>query len=74
MRESFVFYRSFFEALEVLNNEQRGKCYAALAAYALNGVVPDDSDPVVKDTKTGEKVDDPKTKPKPKQNRTTTKQ
>lgn len=48
MRESFVFYRSFFEALEVLNNEQRGKCYAALAAYALNGVVPDDSDPVVK--------------------------
>lgn len=47
MRGSFVFYRSFFEALKALNSEQQGKCYAALAAYALDGTVPDNSDPIV---------------------------
>lgn len=47
MRESFVFYRSFFEALKGFSDEQKGKCYSALANYALNGSTPDAGDPVV---------------------------
>ena len=36
-RESFVFYRSFFEAMECLDDEQMLNCFKALAKYALNG-------------------------------------
>lgn len=39
-KESFVFYRSFFEALESMSAEQQGKCLMALADYALNGNIP----------------------------------
>lgn len=41
MRESFVFYRSFYEALAALNQTQRTKVLMALCEYALDGIEPD---------------------------------
>lgn len=38
IRESFVFYRSFYEAIEKLPDDQQLKVYKALANYALNGI------------------------------------
>ena len=37
MRESFVFYRSFYEALEGMDKESQADCLMALAKYALTG-------------------------------------
>ena len=48
MRDSFVFYRSFFEALNGLPFDEKGKCYNALADYALNSVIPDNMEPVAR--------------------------
>ena len=48
MNESFVFYRSFHEAAEGLNDEQYGKIMRLLAEYALNGTEPDEMDAVTK--------------------------
>ena len=48
MRDSFVFYRSFFEALNGLTFDEKGKCYNALADYALNSVIPESMEPVAK--------------------------
>ena len=39
-RNSFVFCRVFFEALESLDDDDRLACYDALADYALNGTEP----------------------------------
>lgn len=36
-RDSFVFYRSFFEALSCLDKEQKADCLDAIAKYALDG-------------------------------------
>jgi len=36
-RESFVFYRSFFEAISCLTKEQKADCLDAIAKYALDG-------------------------------------
>lgn len=41
MRDSFIFYRSFAEALEKLNQKSRLRCYDAIVAYALNGIEQD---------------------------------
>ena len=41
MRDSFVFYRSFFEAIEQAEAETQLKLYRAIADYALNGVEPE---------------------------------
>lgn len=40
MRESFVFYRSFFEALVGMDKENQADCLMAIADYALNGKEP----------------------------------
>ena len=40
MRESFVFYRSFFEALVGMDKESQADCLMAIADYALNGTEP----------------------------------
>lgn len=40
-RESFIFYRSFFEALLTMSADVQGKCLMALAEYALNGKDPE---------------------------------
>ena len=36
-RDSFVFYRSFFEAVQELDFEEIGKILSAIAEFALNG-------------------------------------
>lgn len=43
--ESYVFYRSFHEALEILSDEQFGHFMRMLNEYALNGVEPTIEDP-----------------------------
>ena len=40
MRDSFVFYRSFFEALQDVPIEDRACIYDAICAYSLNDVEP----------------------------------
>ena len=40
MRDSFVFYRSFFEATNALNKTQRTNVLLAICDYALNGTEP----------------------------------
>lgn len=47
MRDSFVFYNSFYEAIQTLNDEDAGACVKALANYALNGKMPEDQKPMV---------------------------
>ena len=39
-RDSFVFYRSFYEAIESLPKSKQLEVYRAIAAYALNGEEP----------------------------------
>ncbi|MEG1401265.1 DUF6291 domain-containing protein [Bacteroides sp.] len=40
MRDSFVFYRSFFEALQDVPIEERACIYDAICAYSLNDTEP----------------------------------
>ena len=40
-REQFTFYRSFFEAISDLSDEDQLAAYRAIAAYALNGETSD---------------------------------
>lgn len=40
-RDSFVFYRSFMEAIEMMRPEDQLECYKAIAQYALDGTIPD---------------------------------
>ena len=37
-RDGFVFYRSFYEALECLDDKEAYECFKAIAIYALDGV------------------------------------
>lgn len=39
-RDSFIFYRSFFEAIQNLDTESQGKIYHAIADYCLNQKSP----------------------------------
>ena len=39
-RESFIFYRSFFDALIDMDKENQADCLMAIADYALNGKEP----------------------------------
>ena len=41
MRESFIFYRSFFEAAETLKSKDKLKLFETICDYALNGAEPD---------------------------------
>ena len=45
-RNSFIFYRSFYEALKDLSLEMQGKLYVAIMEYALNGTIITIDDPV----------------------------
>ena len=42
MRESFVFFRSFFEAIEEIEEKKQLKLYKSIAKFALNGEKPTD--------------------------------
>ena len=48
MRDSFVFYRSFFEALNGLSDVEKGQCFSVLADYALNSIIPENMEAVVR--------------------------
>lgn len=41
MRDSFVFYRSFYESIKRLPPEDFKRCVSAIAEYALDGITPD---------------------------------
>jgi hypothetical protein len=41
MKNSFVFYRSFAEAIDELPDDEQLKLYRAIKEYALNGTVPE---------------------------------
>ena len=43
MRDSTVFYRSFFEAVKDLPAEQFKACVSAIMEYALDGKEPESS-------------------------------
>lgn len=43
MRDSFVFYRSFFEAIQCLEDTERNKATWYIVDYALNGNEPAES-------------------------------
>lgn len=40
-RESFIFYRSFHEAIKCMSDVVRAQIYVALADYALDGIEPE---------------------------------
>ena len=40
MRDYFLFYRSFFEAISTLPPEMQAEIYPAIVAYALDGTPP----------------------------------
>lgn len=42
-RDSFIFYRSFYEAVACLDDEDRLACLDAICEYALNGTTPEES-------------------------------
>ena len=42
-RDSFIFYRSFYESLSYLDKEQKADCLDAIARYALDGIEPQES-------------------------------
>lgn len=48
MNTSFVFYDSFFDALEGLPAEIYAECINALCSYALRGEVPENMGPAAK--------------------------
>lgn len=48
MRDSFVFYRSFYEALLGMSSENQGDCLMAVANYAINGIEPEGMTPEVR--------------------------
>ena len=41
MKESFVFYRSFYEAIKEIPLEEQGVVYNAIYGYALDGIEPE---------------------------------
>lgn len=47
IRESFVFYRSFYEIALKMDSAQTRSFFIAMAEYALNGTLPTISDPMV---------------------------
>ena len=42
-RDGFIIYRSFYEALSNLDDEQMLKCMRAICEYGLNGISPEDA-------------------------------
>lgn len=47
-RDSILFYRSFYEAIQGLSKDIQLEIYTAVMEYGLNGVVPDNLKPVAK--------------------------
>lgn len=47
-KESFVFYKCFYDAIKTLPKESQLELYNAICEYALNGNVPDLSNKLLK--------------------------
>lgn len=87
MRDSFIFYRSFFEATKPLNEHQKAQLFDAICEFALNqnetkiepmvnamfGLIRPQLEANSKKYENGKKGGRPKTKAKPKANQTKTK-
>lgn len=87
MRDSVVFYRSFYEAIRELPDGDLVKCFKAIMDYGLDEVVPEEAgiaksiylmakpqiDANNKRYLNGTKGGRPKTKPEPKENQSETK-
>ena len=67
-RESFVFYRSFYEGIKELPRDIQGEVLTAIMEYGLNGVTTENQKPITKAMFQKQTV----TKQKPKQNRNKT--
>lgn len=48
MRDSFIFYRSFYEAIKDLPREIQGEVFTAIMEYSLNGTTTDDLKPIAR--------------------------
>ena len=46
-RDSFIFYRSFFEATKPLSQEQKAELFDAICGYALDNNCPNENSPIV---------------------------
>ena len=87
MRDSFIFYRSFYEAIKILDDRDRLEIYDAICEYAMNGndtqmeavgraifaLIKPQIDANNKRYGNGAKGGRPKTKTKPNNNQTITK-
>lgn len=88
MRDSFVFYRSFYEAIKDLPRDVQGEVYTAIMEYGLNGITTEDLKPIARSIFTlikplidrnnakyenGKKGGRPKSESKPNNNLTITK-
>jgi len=47
IRDSFIFYRSFFEATKPLGETQKAELFDAICAYALDNNCPNENSPIV---------------------------
>lgn len=48
MRDSFIFYRSFYEAIKDLPRDIQGDVYTAIMEYSLNGITTESLKPVAR--------------------------
>ena len=48
MRDSFVFYRSFYEAIKDLPRDIQGEVYTAIMEYSLNGITTENPKPIAR--------------------------
>ena len=48
IRDSFVIFKNWAEAIETLPEEYQLETYKALVRYGVNGVIPEDISPVAK--------------------------
>lgn len=48
MRDTFIFYRSFYEAIKELPRDIQGEVYTAIMEYSLNGITTENLKPLSK--------------------------
>jgi hypothetical protein len=47
MKDVLILHKHYYEAIKVLNNEQKGLMFEALCQYAFEGKEPTNADPVI---------------------------
>lgn len=48
MRDSFIFYRSFYEAFKELPRDVQGEVFTAICEYSLNGITTENLKPIAR--------------------------